>query len=177
MSQIPTSHLALRVCSGKPDQTTSRWRSARESRLDRFAEYERIFRDANWPWELVDVEPLLDGRAAVIHYLGPHHVDITELRARFRVECDIDVVLEPVGIDLDLDGEDDANEDEAAGGGCGSCGCAPGGGCGSGATNGERAAPSEHAETAASACATTAHSGCSSCGISRLMAERKRAPV
>ena len=46
-------------------------------RSDRFARCQRIFEEEGWPWELVDVEPLLDGNATVLHYLGPHQLDAT----------------------------------------------------------------------------------------------------
>ena len=61
------------------------------------------------------VEPLLDGRSTVIHYLGPHQIDVAPLRARFRVECDIDVVLEPVGTDSETEfAHDHVHEHETA---------------------------------------------------------------
>ena len=90
-----------------------RSRHAAESRLDHFSLCQRILEQANWPWEVVDVEPLLDGRSTVIHYLGPHRIDIATLRARFRTECDLDVVLEPVGTDLDTEYSTDAAHERA----------------------------------------------------------------
>jgi hypothetical protein len=149
-------------------------RRAEELRSSRFSLCQRILREGDWPWELIDVEPLLDGRATVLHYLGPHQLDIAPLRAQFRVECDIDIVLEPVG--NDPDGEHSAGDvhDDGTGGGCGSCGCSDGGGCGTAAAS----APSSHragSEPAEGGCNSSSHSGCSSCGISRLMAERNRA--
>ena len=116
----------LRVA--EPDDLL-RWRDATESRLSRFSLCKRILRDGNWPWELIDVEPLLDGRSTVIHYLGPHHVDVATLRARFRVECDIEIVLEPVGADLDGESDEPAHTEENEVGGCGSCGSSGGGCC------------------------------------------------
>jgi hypothetical protein len=146
---------------------------AEELRSSRFRLCQKILRDGNWPWELVDVEPLLDGRATVLHYLGPHQLDVAPLRARFRVECDFDVVLEPVG--NDLEGEHSAGDahDDGTGGGCGSCGCSDVGGCGSAPAS----APAGHhslPDPGVRGCAPKSHSGCSSCGISRLMAERSR---
>ena len=35
-------------------------------------------------------------------YLGPHELDAAALRARFRVVCNVEVVLEAVGIDVAL---------------------------------------------------------------------------
>jgi PSP1 C-terminal conserved region len=168
---IDSPHVLRVACS----DDLSRSRRAEELRSSRFSLCQRILREGNWPWELIDVEPLLDGRAIVLHYLGPHQLDVAPLRAQFRVECDIDVVLEPVGEDLerDLSGRD-AHAD-GTGGGCESCGCSDGGGCGSAA-----AAPASHhaqSEPAESGCSSESHSGCSSCGISRMMAEWKRARV
>jgi hypothetical protein len=150
-------------------------KSAAELRSGRFSLCQRILHEGNWPWELLDVEPLLDGRVTVLHYLGPHQLDVASLRARFRVECDIDVVLEPVGSDLDSELAAGDAHDDGVGGGCGSCGCSDGGGCGSAPAT---APAGHHAEPdpATSGCAPKSHSGCSSCGISRMMAERSRVP-
>jgi len=147
-------------------------RHAESIRADRFALCQRVLRAGDWPWELIDVEPMLDDRATVLHYLGPHHLDAATLRARFRMTCGFDVVLEPVGIDADA--EDGVWDDEAHGGhehaGCGSCGS---GGCGSRSGqehhDGEMAGGSAPVATG---CGTSPHSGCASCGISRLLAER-----
>ena len=150
-----------------------RSRRAEESRPSRFSLCQRILQAANWPWELIDVEPLLDGRTTVIHYLGPRQIDVAPLRAQFRVECDIDVVLEPVGTDPESDdSETDAHDD--TNNGCGSCGCGEGGGCGT-APAAAALSHDHHAEPAVTGCTPKSHSGCSSCGISRLLAERSRA--
>ena len=95
----------------------ARSKSAQAARPSRFSVCQRILQEGNWPWELVDVEPLLDGRATVIHYLGPHRLDVAPLRARFRVECDIDVVLEPIGADLDSEAADQDPDPHEIGGG------------------------------------------------------------
>jgi hypothetical protein len=50
--------------------------------------------------ELVDVEPLLDDRRIVLHYLGPHRLDAAELLATLCSTCKFDVVLEPIGRDV-----------------------------------------------------------------------------
>ncbi len=153
----------------------ARSRHAESIRGDRFALCQRVLREGDWPWELVDVEPMLDDRATVLHYLGPHQLEAATLRARFRMTCDFDVVLEPVGIDAESEGEGEAWEDDPHGGhehgGCGSCGS--GGGCGSrsgrGHDDGEMAGESA---SGAVGCDTSPHSGCASCGISRLLAAR-----
>ena len=156
-----------------------RSREADELRRSRFSLCERILQDGNWPWALVDVEPLLDGRATVLHYLGPHQIDVAALRARFRVECDLDVILEPVGSDAGEEPADADQHDHDTGGGCGSCGCSDGGGCGNGSSPAPAPANHHHeeAERVASGCSTKPHSGCSSCGISRLKAEFSRSKV
>lgn len=118
-----------------------RSRRAEESRADRFAACRRVLEEAGWPWELIDIEPLLEEGVTVLQYLGPHHLDASDLRARFRMTCGLDVVLEPVG-----------SEEESADTGCGS------GGCGSSTESGS-----------GSGCGSSkgAHGGCGSCGLKR----------
>jgi hypothetical protein len=143
-------------------------RRAAESRQNRFDQVRRVLDEADWPWELLDVEPLLDGRSIVLHYLGPHQVDVASWRARFRAECDLDVVLEPVG--------SDAPHDDAAAGafgnerGCGNCGCGEGG-CGSEVA--PAAAAHEHVAADSHGCSPRAHAGCASCGIGKLIAAQR----
>jgi hypothetical protein len=149
-----------------------RSRQAQEARASRFAECKRVLDQGDWPWELVDVEPLLDGRSTVIHYLGPHRLDATPWRARFRVECDFDVLLEPIGPDVDDQAFDESGEDTAGEGGCGNCGCGAGAEeMGGGVTS----ADDEHDRQDADGCRTGGHAGCSSCGISQMLAARGRA--
>jgi hypothetical protein len=145
-----------------------RSRRAEAGRSDRFAVCRRVLEDEGWPWDLVDVEPLLEDGVTVIQYLGPHHLDVAAIRARFRMTCDLDVVLEPVGTDFD----------EAVEGGCGSGGCGSGG-CGSGGCgSGGCAIPTEpDAQPAGSGCGLSAHAGCASCGLSRLAAARHPRPA
>ncbi len=110
---------------------------AEQERGERFAVCERVFGNGVWPIELIDVEPLLDDRRTVLHYLGPHRLDLSGVLAAFRETCDLDVMLQPVGRDLpDEDASDvePAVETEHA---CGTCasgggggGCGSGGGCG-----------------------------------------------
>jgi hypothetical protein len=138
-----------------------RSRRAEASRTDRFAICHRVLEEEGWPWGLIDVEPLLEDGATVLQYLGPHHLDVAAIRARFRMTCGLDVVLEPVGTDFDGAGEMAAD----AGGGCGSGGCGSGG-CG--------AQPEPEANAASSGCGSSAHAGCASCGLSRLAAARDR---
>ncbi len=136
----------------------ARAHEANESRLLHFSMCERILKEAGRDWELLDIEPLLDGGTIVLHYLGPHDLDAASLRARFRVACNLDVVLEPVGQGDPHDsagGEHGQHE-------CGRCGVpsaghgeseSSGGGCGS--------------------CGSTA-AGCASCALSEHIASRRR---
>jgi hypothetical protein len=150
-----------------------RSRHAEAIRTDRFALCQRVLHEEDWPWELIDVEPLLDGRSAVLHYLGPPQLEVASLRARFRVAYDLDVVLEPVGTDQGGELEEEIPGEDHHGGGCGNCGCGDGGGCGAaaaqksagdGPATGSDPNGSSHAQ----------HAGCASCGISKLLAARNQ---
>ncbi len=134
-----------------------RSRNAEASRADRFAACRRVLDEAGWPWELIDVEPLLEEGVTVLQYLGPHHLDASDLRARFRMTCGLDVVLEPVGAD------EEPAETGCGTGGCGSCGesasaSASGSGSGCGSSKGS-------------------HGGCASCGLRRKPSERVAEPA
>ena len=98
-----------------------------ELQPDRFSMCKRILDEDGWPWELLDVEPLLDGETIVLHYLGPHDVDVADLRVRFRMLADIDIVLEPVGIDIAIDHPAASDGQRQCDSGCGSSGCGSGG--------------------------------------------------
>ena len=131
---------------------------ANESRLLRFSMCERILKEAGRDWELLDIEPLLDGETIVLHYLGPHDPDAATLRARFRVACKFDVVLEPVG---------DGEPRDSAGGEhgqheCGRCGVPSAGRSGSESSGG-----------GCGSCGSTA-AGCASCALSEHIASRRR---
>jgi hypothetical protein len=151
----------------------ARSRRAEELRPSRFATCRRVLEEEHWPWELIEVEPLLDGCATVLHYLGPHHLDVGALRARFRVLCDLDVVLEPAGPELDGDAARNLSREDGAHGGCGSCDCGSSDGCSSGAALEEdRGAPDGSPD--ANRPAPAAHGGCASCGIRGLLEARGR---
>jgi PSP1 C-terminal conserved region len=146
---------------------------AQETRPSRFTLCQRVLEEANWPWELIDVEPLLDGRATVLHYLGPQHLDVASLRARFRVACDLDVVLEPAGTDPEADSSHELAHQDGGHAGCGSCDCGAGERCGSArAPSEDRGAPA--AAPVANGSTPSPHAGCASCGISQLLAARSR---
>ncbi len=143
-----------------------RARNAEAIRSERFALCQRVLREGEWPWVLLDVEPMLDDHVTVLHYLGPHQIDAATLRARFRMTCEFDVVLEPAGSDLDFE-DGDAHSHPDHGGGCGSCGSGGGcGSCGSVGTVSDRSGSDSPGRPA------PAHSGCDSCGIGRLIAAR-----
>jgi hypothetical protein len=144
----------------------ARSQRAEAMRQDRFTICRRVFEQEDWPGELIDVEMMLDDRATVLHYLGPDHLDAASLRARFRRTCDFDVLLEPLGAALGGETEGGAIDPALVESGCGSCGRS-GGGCGS-ASAGEGSA----AASGVRGCSATPHSGCASCGISRLLADR-----
>lgn len=127
----------------------ARARQLESDRPRRFDDCQRVIRDRyREELELVDVESLLDDRRTVLHYLGPHKLDVCELFATFRSACEIDAVFEPVGRDVPDHPEADA---DGHGRGCGDCGS--GGGCSSapGSTRG----------------------GCSDCGVKKLIASRR----
>jgi hypothetical protein len=155
----------------------------------------------HWPWELIDVEPLLEEGKAVLHYLGPHQLDVAALRARFRMTCDLDVVLEPVGTDLEdeqggapigvgvpsaacsrssfrpPEGGTPARSNALAPAGrreagCGACDCGAGGCATAVAERAVGGAPS--AQASPRGCAPTSHGACASCGISGMLAARRR---
>ncbi len=142
-----------------------------QERNGRFQLCQRVLQQFNWPWELIDVETLLDDHTLVLHYLGPHQLDAAALRAWFRTAHDLDVLFEPAGTD-------DSNQatNRAAGGtnghGCGASGCGHGG-CGNGVDAGDSSAESS-AASHVHGCGTSTHSGCSSCGIMRAMTERNQ---
>lgn len=153
----------FRVLRRAEDEDLARAREADALRGPRFDLCRRIVEEEGWPLELVDVEPLLDF-STVLLVLPLGDLDPAPVRARFRVSCDFDVHVEPVG-------DEPAAEPEpapsAASNRCGDCSCGAGG-CSSGGSKKTRAdAPA----AAAGPCATQSHGGCSSCGV----AARKKA--
>src|ERR1017187_2846450 len=85
------------VLRAASSEDLARAENASESRSRRFSRCRGVLEEAGWPWELLDVEPLFDGQATVLHYLGHLQPDEASVRARFRIACDFDIVLEPVG--------------------------------------------------------------------------------
>ncbi len=132
---------------------------------------QRVLQQFNWPWELIDVEPLLDDHTLVLHYLGPHELDAAPVRAWFRTAHDLDVLFEAAGTD-----DSSQATSRAAGGtnghGCGATGCGHGG-CGNG-VDAEKSSAERGAASHLHGCGTSAHSGCSACGIMRAMTERNQ---
>jgi hypothetical protein len=81
-------------------------------------------------------------------------------------------VFELVGSELEGPESVELDEDHRCGSGCGSGGCGPGGGCGMPASSGAGDTASRTA-TASGGSGQSSHGGCESCGISRLMANRR----
>ena len=127
-----------------------RARIAETLRDPQFEACSLLFQDGTWPIELIDVEPLLDDRRTVLHYLGPHKLDTAGLLAVFRNTCNLDVMFQPAGTDVaDVAEEADVEEPAPEAHGCGSCGSKSGGGCGTGGGG-----------------------GCGSCAVKKLMKPR-----
>jgi hypothetical protein len=132
---------------------------ARRVELDRPRRFEacrHILQDGVWPFELIDVEPMLDDRRTVLHYLGPHRFDTSGLYSAILARCELDVYLEPVGLDVPDAGPPDEAEDPDHG--CGHCGT--GGSCGTGGCGAE-----------------SSRGGCSGCSIKELLARTRRMPA
>jgi len=151
------------------DDEIARTRPQVQAQSRHFQLCQGVLTQFHWDWELIDVEPLLDDHTLVLHYLGPPELDAAELRAWFRTAHDLDVHFEPAGGDSSGQTTRPA-ADLASGHGCGASGCGHGG-CGSGADAGNRSVQPE-AGSPTRACGTSTHSGCSSCGIMRTLAER-----
>jgi cell fate regulator YaaT (PSP1 superfamily) len=143
----PPAARLLRVADRRDLEQADR---AERERPHRLAACERVFQEGIWPLELIDVEPLLDDRRTVLHYLGPHQLDVTGLLQALRDTTDLDVMFEPAGIDAD-------EEQSEADGGCGDCG--GGGGCGS--SGGCGSDKKEHG------------GGCSGCAVKDLVRNRQ----
>ncbi len=119
-------------------------------RSGRFEACRRVFAGGVWPLELIDVEPMLDDRRVVLHYLGPHRLDVGGIRAALEAACGIDAIFEPAGLDVDIE-----EPVASASGGCGADGCGSGG-CGSGSGSG---------------------GGCSGCAVKEMVAAKRIAPA
>jgi cell fate regulator YaaT (PSP1 superfamily) len=127
---------AARVLRPASPEDLERARRLEQERPGRFELCQRVIRAHGETLELIDVEPLLDDRRIVLHYLGPHHLDTAGLLAALGANCKIEGILEPMG-------RDPSDGSSTCGGGCDHC---SGGG--------------EHHESAHGGCATCA-SGCS----------------
>ena len=176
----PTEADVPHVLRAASSEDLARAEMASDSRSSRFNRCQGVLDEAGWPWELLDVEPLFDGHATVLHYLGPLQPDLATVRARFRIACDFDIVLEPVGSDAAGDESEELEPELAYGdgcgsGGCGSGGCGSGGGCGV-AVSSSRGSATQSAQTGRADEESTHHGGCASCGISQWKAARRRDP-
>jgi hypothetical protein len=162
-----------RVLRAAGSEDLARAQEAGELKPARFARCQRILEEGGWPWELLDIEPLLDGQTTVLHYLGPRQIDDATMRARFRVASDFDVVFESAGGELESFESHDHDLDHACGSGCGSGGCGSGGGCGA-ATSSDTALATASSPTASAPISHRSEVGCASCGIGQLLAGRRR---
>lgn len=126
LSAPPNGACVLRPTT---DDDVTRATQAEADRERRFQLCEQVFREGVWPFDLIDVEPLLDDRRTVVHYLGPHDLDVSGLLTMFRSAHGLDLVFEAVG--RDTPEESSPSHSETTGAGCGSCGT-EGTGCGSG---------------------------------------------
>lgn len=138
-----------RILQAAAPEDLERGRDVARDRQRRFEACDRLFQDGLWPIELLDAEPLLDKGRTVLHYLGPHRLDVEGLMIALEEATGLDLILEPVGRDVELEDEASADSD----GGCGDCGSKEGG-CGSGG------------------CGSDEH-GCSDCGVKKLLARRR----
>jgi hypothetical protein len=130
-------------------------RELERGRPERYDLCRRLIGEFEIPLELIDVESLLEAGRIVLHYLGPHRLDVARLLAHLRSTYGLDILLEPVGRDLP-DEQDTVMDDP--GQGCGHCGsegggCGSGQGCGSGADSGS-------------------HGACSDCGVKKILSAR-----
>ena len=98
---------------------------------------------------LLDVEPLLDERAIVVHFLGPPDLDVANFRLRFEEVYGLEPVFEMAG--------SDPIDTGCAGGPCSSENGDPRG-CGDCGHCGHRA-------------------GCGDCGLSRILKDRRATPL
>ena len=138
-----------RILQAAGAEDLERGRRVARDRQSRFESCDRLFQDGLWPIALLDAEPLLDEGRTVLHYLGPHRLDVDGLRIALEEATGLDLILEPVGRDAELEDEAPADSD----GGCKHCGSKEVG-CGS------------------RGCASDEH-GCSDCGVKKLLARRR----
>ena len=153
-------------------------RRSAQLRAERYQVCQRICGEQDWPLEVIDVEPLLDQKTTVVHYLGPRDLDLALLRAQIRRTCDFDIIFEPVGSDHGMEWDTEVSAPATRRGrGCGDCDCS-GGKCGTGAeVTSAQAHPknSTAAQTRSGGCGSSSQSGgCSSCGIARWMSDKRQ---
>jgi len=145
---IDSAEKSNRKTSGRVLRPASRDDLARasERRRDqprRLALCESIFGEGRWPFDLIDVEALLDD-ATVLYYLGPHDLDTDGIRQTVFDRFGLSLRFEPAGADEPTEDSDEHGD------GCGGCGSEESGGCGSGESG-----------------------GCGGCGVKDLVARRR----
>jgi len=142
-------------------------------RRDRFAHCQRVLEEQGWPWEILDVEPLLDGHSTVLHYLGPQKLETLSLRTRLRADCGFDVVLQPFGSEADRIKLEAHHAQCGCVSGCGSAGCSFGGSRGVDALS-DASLSCASFETGMDGMEHHSLKSCESCGIRQLIATRRR---
>lgn len=120
----PSAGDAARVLRVADDGDMERARRAESERSARFDECRLLLESGHWPVELLDVEPLLDEGRLVLHYLGPHDLDVGPPRALFRQALRREVMFQAVGLGPEAEAEENVDI------GCGGGDCGSGGGCG-----------------------------------------------
>jgi len=85
-----------------------RARAAERDRLDWFPACSSIVQEGRWKIELLDLEPLLDDRRVVVHYLGPPRFDPSALVAALRMAIDLDPLFESLAEETADDGPGEA---------------------------------------------------------------------
>ena len=158
--------------------------NARRSELlrsERFQLCQRILGDGSWTLDLIDVEPLLDQNTTVLHVLGSLDSNLAALRAKFRSRSGFDVLFEPAGTSSGLVPVNAARSEPASSiqepvPRCGDCGCQEGG-CGKAHAAGKAFAAAvamPKNDSPASCGASTSHSGCASCGVSKWLGDKRQ---
>src|SRR4051794_22462523 len=155
---LPSEAVSAKVLRAARTEDLEYARTVELDRPRRFGICEQVFRNGIWPLDMIDVEPLLEERRTVIHYLGPHHLDVEGLRAVFHSRYGLDVILEPAGKDGPALQEETVDDDSTQG--CGHCSAETG---------------SCHSETGCHSGSDSMSGGCNDCGIKKLISTRQKA--
>ena len=133
LANTPVGQL-LRLAGADDEQAARR---TREHGQALFADGRRLAAELGLPLEVLDVEVSLDGRQAVVHYIGPAGCDIDPLAAALARRHDLFVLIHNLALAAEPEesgGCGEPNCGRAGGGGCTTCGT--GGGCATGCGKG-----------------------------------------